>query len=254
MWHQTAIPASPDLSSWIEHPDNRPTEAPSWKFMWSGMWQERSTELGRGNPPLLYQVVSKTCLCPRRRHKGDWLRTQTWEMAYRKSCQGLASKLKNLCILFFSKTSWRDVMEHLSSTFPNLDASSPIPAAFLSTKALTHPYIYLIYQVIRFFLVLRLKYLLHFALCTPLTWFWTLIMKRTINRLFAVDSKLASPASNFISLQTTFLTCRITHVTSPLNTLQYLSFLHKIQTPYHYLPTFLASSTTFPISFLADLL
>ena len=101
---------------------------------------DRRGKLSLGNSPLLYQVVSQTFLCPKRRgHEGCWLQTQ---MAYRKSCPGLASKLKNLYILFFSTISWQDVMEYLSSTFPTLEASSPILAVFRFTKVLARPYIY----------------------------------------------------------------------------------------------------------------
>lgn len=94
------------------------------------------------------------------------------------------------------------------------------------------------------FLVLPLKSFLHFALCTPLTWFRTLIMK---NNEQTISSRLQPGilASNFICL----LPCGITHVTPVLSTLRYLRFPDKTQTPYHDPPTSPASATDISYEF-----
>lgn len=70
----------------------------------------RRATLSWGNLPLLYQAVSKPFLCPRRRHKGCVLQTQTWEMAQKNTCQGFA-EFKHLYILLspkeLDKMSWK---------------------------------------------------------------------------------------------------------------------------------------------------
>lgn len=81
MCYQTAVMASPDLSSWILRLDHPPREG-SRRKPGRTVAYVTGERLSLGKPPVLYQAVSKPLLCPRRRHHGCMLQTQTREVLW----------------------------------------------------------------------------------------------------------------------------------------------------------------------------
>lgn len=130
MCYQTAVMASPDLSSWILRLDHPRREGPRRKPGRTAAYLT-GERLSLGKPPLLYQAVGKPLLCPRRRHHGCLLQTQTERFYGWPITLALRSLLSpKPCPPYFLPNGQPDVIETGSAAFPKSNTSSfPILAA-----------------------------------------------------------------------------------------------------------------------------